>query len=103
MKSGLKRPAEMTAVLRELRRIPGVGPSIAQDIWNIGIRSVAELKGRDPDDLYAKSCDFAGCHIDRCLLYVYRCAVYFASNKRHDSELLKWWKWSDASLKQRRA
>lgn len=95
--------SKMAVVLDELRQIPGVGPSIARDLWDIGIRSIADLKGREPDDLYEEACAFAGTQIDRCLLYVFRCAVYFASRKKHDPELLKWWKWSDASIKQRRA
>jgi hypothetical protein len=81
--------------LRELQRIPGVGPSIATDLWNIGIHSAADLNGRDPEELYELACERQGCRIDRCLLYVFRCAVYFASNERHDPELLKWWNWKD--------
>lgn len=87
--------------LRDLRRIPGVGPSIADDLWNIGIHRVEDLRGADPDDLYERSCRFQRCRIDRCLLYVCRCAVYFATKKKHDPELLKWWKWSDAAIEQR--
>lgn len=30
---------------------------------------------------------------DRCLLYVFRCAVYYASRAKHDPEVLKWWNW----------
>ncbi|MGA3073400.1 MAG: helix-hairpin-helix domain-containing protein, partial [Bryobacteraceae bacterium] len=30
-----------------------------------------------------------------CVLYVFRCAVYFASEAEHDPELLKWWNWKD--------
>jgi hypothetical protein len=33
--------------------------------------------------------------VDRCLLYVFRCAVYFASHKKHDPKLLLWWNWKD--------
>jgi hypothetical protein len=29
------------------------------------------------------------------ILYVFRCAVYCASNENHDPELLKWWNWKD--------
>nr|WP_321429915.1 helix-hairpin-helix domain-containing protein [uncultured Methanolobus sp.] len=29
------------------------------------------------------------------MLYVFREAVYFASNEEHDPELLKWWNWKD--------
>ncbi|MCL4199767.1 pathogenicity locus [Patescibacteria group bacterium] len=75
--------------------IPGVGKSIAQDLNGIGIFRVEELKGKDPDVLYRKLFDAQGMVIDRCLLYVMRCAVYFASHQTHDPELLKWWKWKD--------
>ncbi|WP_394701143.1 helix-hairpin-helix domain-containing protein [uncultured Methanolobus sp.] len=34
-------------------------------------------------------------NLDRCMLYVFREAVYFASNEEHDPELLKWWNWKD--------
>jgi hypothetical protein len=30
------------------------------------------------------------------VLYVFRCAVYYASNSVHDQERLKWWNWKDA-------
>ena len=78
-----------------LKTIPGVGDNIAQHLLDIGVTSVADLKGADPEELYAKSCRHAGGPIDRCLLYVYRCAVYFASVKQHNPEKLKWWNWKD--------
>ena len=81
--------------LKELRRIPGVGPSIAQDLWAIGIHRVTDLRGKDPEALYQKLTQHAGTHVDRCMLYVFRCAVYFASNTVHEPELLKWWRWKD--------
>jgi hypothetical protein len=33
--------------------------------------------------------------VDRCMLYVFRCAVYYATNKKHDPKLLKWWNWKE--------
>jgi hypothetical protein len=33
--------------------------------------------------------------VDRCWLYVARCAEYFASEARRDPEKLKWWNWKD--------
>ncbi|HSG99423.1 MAG TPA: helix-hairpin-helix domain-containing protein [candidate division Zixibacteria bacterium] len=81
--------------IKELKQIPGVGDNIAQHLLDAGVTSIAQLKNADPDRLYAKSCHAAGVQIDRCLLYVYRCAVYFASHKRHDPEKLKWWNWKD--------
>ena len=37
-----------------------------------------------------------GQHIDRCVLYVFRCAVCYASNSVHEAELLMWWNWKDS-------
>ncbi len=81
--------------LKELQQIPGVGPSIAQDLYDLGIYSINDLIGKSPEKLYLDSCTLRGMHIDRCLLYVFRCAVYYASNKKHNPELLKWWRWKD--------
>ena len=83
------------AALRDFRRIPGVGRTIAEDLWSLGLRSVDDLRGGDPQALYERLCELQGCHVDRCMLYVLRCAVYFASGGPHDPELLKWWHWKD--------
>ena len=88
-------------VVKELMQIPGVGKSIANDFWNIGIRSLSDLKNENPENLYRRICEFQQTEVDKCLLYVCRCAVYFTSNKKHDAELLKWWNWKtdDTTLK----
>ena len=78
-----------------LEQIPGVGKRIAQEMQNIGIRSINQLKGKQPEKLYQKLIDFKAAPVDRCMLYVLRCAVYYASNTKHDPELLKWWNWKD--------
>ena len=78
-----------------LEIIPGVGKSIAEDLRNIGIQTVADLKGKDPEKLFERSNRFEGKIQDRCLLYVYRQAVYFAENSSSDIEKLKWWNWKD--------
>jgi len=79
----------------DLQTIPGVGPSIARDLRDLDVRRVADLKGKDPEDLYDRLCLQRGVHQDRCLLYVFRCAVYFASTARPRAEKLKWWNWKD--------
>jgi hypothetical protein len=85
--------------LKDLMHIPGIGKSIANDLWNIGIRNVADLKRKNPEYLYDLSNAYAGVVQDRCLLYTFRCAVYFASTdkKKQKSEKLKWWNWKDKS------
>jgi hypothetical protein len=86
---------EHAEAVRDLRRIPGVGASIAGDLWDLGYRSASELAGEDPEAMYRAHCDQRGVPVDRCVLYTFRCAVYFASNGEHDPELLKWWNWKD--------
>jgi len=81
--------------LKELRLIPGVGKSIAEDLWNLGIRSIHDLNGQNPEELYQALCLQQGMYVDRCMLYVFRCAVYYASHEVHDPPLLKWWNWKD--------
>ncbi len=83
--------------IKELITIPGVGKSIASDLWNIGIRETADLKGKDPEVLYDLSNRFAGTRQDRCLLYVFRCAVYYADTpvELQEKEKLQWWNWKD--------
>ena len=85
-----------TQMLKDLQRIPGVGPSIAEDLLSLGICAVEDLRGQQAEALYARLCVQVGQPVDRCVLYVFRCAVYFASHARHDPERLKWWNWKDA-------
>lgn len=82
-------------ILAQLRQIPGVGRSIAEDLWELDIRSTADLQDKDPEILYQQLCVIQGQKIDRCMLYVLRCAVYYASNTEYQPELLKWWNWKD--------
>ena len=82
-------------ILKDLRQIPGIGKSMAEDLWDLGYRSVQDLKGENSEEMYIRLCAQRGMKLDRCVLYVFRCAVYFASNEIHDPELLKWWNWKD--------
>lgn len=78
-----------------LQAIPGVGPSLSHDLIRLGFFSVDSLQGQDPEAMYQRLMELEGMHVDRCVLYVFRCAVYFASETTHDPELLKWWHWKD--------
>lgn len=70
---------------------------MSQDFIDLGYRSVAELKDADPEAMYRRIIAIRNMHIDRCVLYVYRCAVYYAGHSDHDPELLKWWNWKDTN------
>lgn len=81
--------------LKTLQRIPGVGPSLAQDLVDLGIRSVPALRRRSPERLYEQLGTLRQQPQDRCVLYVFRCAVYFATEESPEPERLKWWNWKD--------
>ncbi len=85
----------MTSTRSELRTIPGIGPSLGADLEELGVRRISDLVGRDPEDLYRRHSEIAGGPVDRCVLYAFRCAVYFASEPEPEPELLKWWNWKD--------
>ena len=81
-----------------LQAIPGVGPSLARDLRELGYRAVQDLAGEHPEAMYARLGELRGARQDPCVLYVFRCAVYFASTDRPDPELLKWWAWKGRHL-----
>ena len=94
MKTTARRSAKRTT-RDELQTIPGVGPSIAADLRSLGVKRVADLKGADPQRLYEKLNARTGVKQDRCVLYTFRCAVYYASRPVHEAQKLKWWNWKD--------
>lgn len=79
----------------DLRTIPGVGPAMERDLLALGYDSVASLRGQDPEEMYRRSCAIQGCRLDRCVLYVYRCAVYCAETEQPEPEKCRWWYWKD--------
>lgn len=70
----------------------------AKDLRDLGIFNVSDLIGQGPTAMYKRLCQFHSIHIDHCVLYVFRYAVYFASEKEHAEKLLKWWNWQDEFL-----
>jgi len=83
------------SIMKDLRQMPGIGKKMALDLYELGFRSISDLKGRNPEEMYQEHCQQKGVAVDRCVLYVFRCAVYFASEEKHDPQLLKWWNWKD--------
>lgn len=81
--------------MQSLQVIPGVGPKLAKKFYDIGIKSISDLKGKNPEELYSRICATHGIQVDRCVLYVCRSSAYFAETKNPDPELLKWWNWKD--------
>lgn len=84
-------------VQKKLQIIPGVGRGLSKDLADLGYQKVEELKNENPETMYLNLCRLRARHIDRCVLYVFRCAVYYASQSEHNPELLKWWNWKNKS------
>jgi hypothetical protein len=81
--------------LKRLEVIPGIGKSLSRDLWRLGIREVADLKGKNPLEMYERLSVLTGIRQDPCVLYTFRCAVYFASEPDPRAEKLQWWYWKD--------
>lgn len=79
-----------------LQSLPSIGPAMAEDLRLLGIRTPADLAGRNPRRMYDDLCAITGQRQDPCVLYVFRCAVWAAENPNSpDSELRYWWAWKD--------
>lgn len=83
--------------IRELSRIPGVGRAMAADLYLLGFHHVADLENADPEAMYQALSRLTGVPVDRCVLYVFRCCVYFATHPQPEPELLKWWNWKSSA------
>ena len=84
-----------------LNTIPGIGKTFERDVARIGILDVAQLRGADPDALYARLVQAnadEGHRTSRNYLYVIRMAVYFADGGREVVKL-KWSAWTDKATK----
>ncbi len=79
----------------ELQKIPGVGPNMARRLERIGCLTLDSLKGQNPEELYRRDCLTQGCQVDRCVLYVYRLAVYYAEHGECPPDKQNWWDWKD--------
>ena len=77
--------------MSELTTIPGIGKTIAANLARIDITCAEDFAGQDPEELYEKWCLAAQnpYDTDRCVLYVFREAVYYANGGR-EPEKLKW-------------
>jgi hypothetical protein len=60
-----------------LEDIPNVGPTIAGDLRQLGIKTPDDLLGRDPYAMYDELCRITGQRHDPCLLDTFIAAVRF--------------------------
>jgi retron-type reverse transcriptase len=84
-------------ILSELRSIPGVGKVVSHDLYNIKIYSIEDLKRMRAEKVFEMHNKYRGSVQDRCMLYVFRCAIDYANKNIEDrkSYKLNWWDFKD--------
>ena len=85
----------MSKSASDFKKIPYVGEATEADLLALGYEGIASLRGADPDETKERTKKALGRGRDRCILYVYRMACYYASTPRPDKAKLKWWLWKD--------
>ena len=81
--------------MSELRRIPNVGKRTEQDLLAMGYTTIASLKGKSGEELYAEECALRGFTLDRCQLYLLRAVAYFVNAEAPAPEKCAWHLWTD--------
>src|SRR5262249_11559389 len=66
---------EERAAWREFQTLGSIGPACALDLLQLGFRKVADLRGQDPNELYARLCEMTGQQQDPCVEDTLRCAI----------------------------
>jgi len=78
MRRLLKSPkAASAADCQVLEQLPNIGPALAADLRRLGIRQPAELRSRDPFQLYQALCQATGRRQDPCVLDTFMAATDF--------------------------
>ena len=85
-----KKPAKGVREIAHLEDIPNIGPSIADDLRQLGITTPADLPGRDPYAMYDDLCRITEHRHDPCLLDTFIAAVRFMEG----APKKPWWKYT---------
>jgi hypothetical protein len=73
--------ADKEAAIKNLRTIPSVNENAAEALWSLGIRSIKDLKGKNPETMYEELRNRKGSYAEPCMLNILRIAVGYASKK----------------------
>ena len=90
------RKATHAAECTRLDQLPNIGPSLATDLRDLGVKQPHELRGQDAHVLYRQLCQLRGKRQDPCVLDTFMAAVDFMSGAAPEP----WWAYT-AERKQR--
>jgi len=74
----------------DMRALPNIGPAMARTLIRLGVEQAADLRGRDPEQLYLRLCEFDGRRHDPCVLDTFTAAVDYANG----APARPWWLYS---------
>ena len=88
-------PAEDRAAARGLMELPNVGPAVARDLLVLGVRTPADLRSRDPDEMYAALNRADGKRHDPCCRDVFAALIDHANG----APARPWWHYTTERLR----
>ena len=78
--------------LAQFQTIPSVGPDLAKHVIDLGVYSLAELKGKDPAKLFDQLERLYGFRIDPCVEDGIRLIVHNAETSHSEK---RWWDFTE--------
>jgi hypothetical protein len=82
--------AEREEVVGRLQRIPNVGPKMATALVKLGVRSLKDAAGKDPDEMYHELCAIDAKRYDPCVRDVFAAVVFHADG----GPARPWWEFT---------
>lgn len=79
--------------MADFQTLASVGPAAAQDLWDLGYRSLSGLANGNPVDMYNELCLMVGSKLDPCVEDVFRCAIAQVRDPHLPAERANWWYW----------
>jgi hypothetical protein len=82
--------AESDEAVARLQKIPNVGPKMAADLIRLGVSSLEDAAGRDPDEMYHELCAIDARRHDPCVRDVFAAVVSYADG----GPARPWWEFT---------
>jgi Pathogenicity locus len=82
--------AECEEAMARLQQIPNVGPKMARALLKLGIRSLEDAAGKDPDEMYYELCAIEAKRHDPCVRDVFAAVISYAEG----GPARPWWEFT---------
>lgn len=82
--------AEREEAMVRLQQIPNVGPKMAGTLLKLGITSLEDTAGKDPDEMYQELCAIDAKRHDPCVRDVFAAVVSYAEG----GSARPWWEFT---------